>query len=370
MRTNSVKRFKKLYLHIGLGKTGTTSVQRDILANAKLLESEHGICYPTHFPHERHFHGNHSILLRALYSSHPDVRGRLAARGLASDEQVASYNKQTLACLEREFARSKADSLMLSAESVAHFYRPDMLALAQWLQGYADEIVVLACVRHPVHALSSEIQQRLNIGSVLEDLYARPPFYRFKSLFQRVQQAFGADSLRVYDFRDAVADQRGLTRVMFAQLGIELGEQFRPRPPSNASMSHEAALLISALNRSLPVMVEGARNPLRKANEVQRLAKIPGRKYTAPADVYQQVVEAMAPDLEWLHEHYGLALDASYPDPGVAYDSFSEESIEAIALEMAAYSRLRYGLLSPFIATYAGLRAAGSRCYRALGGRR
>ena len=285
-----MKRFRKLYLHIGLGKTGTTSVQRDILANAKLLESKHDIFYPTHFPHERHFHGNHSILLRALYSSHADVRARLVARGLESAEQLAAYNKQTLACLERGFAQTGAANLMLSAESVAHFYRPDMLELAQWLSGYADEIIVLACVRHPVHALSSEIQQRLNIGSVLEDLYAKPPFYRFKSLFQRVERAFGPDSLVVYDFSAAVADPRGLTRAMFAQLGIDLGEQFRPRPPSNTSMSHEAALLISALNHSLPVMVNGARNRLRKANEIQRLAKIPGRKSTAPAAVYEQVV--------------------------------------------------------------------------------
>ena len=365
-----MKRFKKLYLHIGLGKTGTTSVQRDILANARLLESEHGIFYPTQFPHERHFQGNHSILLRALYASHSDVRGRLAARGLESTDQLAAYNKQTLACLERGFARTDAHSLMLSAESVAHFYRPDMLELAQWLAGYADEVVVLACVRHPVHALSSEIQQRLNIGSVLEDLYQDPPFYRFKSLFQRVLRAFGEDALVVYDFSDAVADSRGLTRVMFAQLGIELGEQFRPRPPANTSMSHEAALLISALNRSLPVLVDGSRNPLRRANEIQRLARIPGRKYTAPVAVYEQVIEVMKPDLEWLQEHYGLTLDARYPDPGVAYDSFSPESIEALALEMAAYSRLRYRLVSPLISAYAGVRLMGSKCYRALGGGR
>lgn len=361
-----MKRFKKLYLHIGLGKTGTTSVQKDILANAALLESRHDIHYPTVFPHERHFEGNHSILLRTLYSTHPDVRKRLAALGMETEQFLANYNRQTLASLQRSFDKSSASCLMLSAESVAHFYRPDMLELAQWLNGLADEIIVIACVRHPVHALSSELQQRLNVGSVLEDLYEAPPFYRFKSLFQRVREAFGDDSLVLYDFATAVSDPRGLTRVMFDRIGIDVGEQFRPQPPANTSMSHEAALLISALNRSLPLLVDGVRNPLRKADEIQRISKIPGRKYTAPESVYQQVIESMKPDLAWLREHYGLHLDASYPDPGVAYDSFSAESIEAIALEIAALSRLRYRFIAPLIRVYATLRMAAGKTLRAM----
>jgi len=361
-----LKKFNKLYLHIGLGKTGTTSVQRDILANARVLESQHDIHYPRYFPHERHFEGNHSILLRALYSSHPDVRQRLAARGMETAEQLADYNRQTLSCLESSFRKTSANNLLLSAESVAHFYRPDMLELAEWLRGYAEEIVVVACVRHPVHALSSEIQQRLNIGSVLEDLYENPPFYRFKSLFQRVEKAFGNKALVVYDFAAAVADPRGLTRVMFEQLGFDVGEQFRPRPPSNTSMSHEAALLISALNRSLPLLVNGSRNPLRKADEIQRLANIPGRKYAAPAAIYEKVIESMKPDLDWLVQRYGLELDASYPVPGGDYYHFSEESIEAIALEIAEFARLRYGLMSPLISLYTRFRIIGGRLYRAL----
>ena len=46
------------------------------------------------------------------------------------------------------------------------------------------------------------------------------------------------------------------------------------------------------------------------------------------------------------------------------------EGIEALALEMAAYSRLRYGMMSPFISAYAQARVLGSKCFRALGGRR
>ncbi|KAA1189184.1 hypothetical protein F0M18_16040 [Pseudohalioglobus sediminis] len=365
-----MKRFKTLYLHIGLGKTGTTSVQRDILANAGLLESRYDIHYPTRFPHERHFQGNHSILLRALFSGHPDVRQRLAARGMESDEQLAAYNKRTRACLEQGFRKSKATNLLLSAESVAHFYRPDMLELAEWLRGYAEEVRVVACVRHPVHALSSEIQQRLNIGGVLEDLYQNPPFYRFKSLFQRVENAFGKGSLVVYDFAAAVAHPRGLTGAMFENMGVDVGDSFRPRPPSNTSMSHEAALLISALNRSLPVLVDGKRNPLRRADEIPRLSKIPGRKYTAPAEVYQQVTESMKPDVEWLREHYQLELAADCPTPDADYYSFSEESIEALALQIAEYSRMRYGLMSPLIAFYTRVRVVGGKVYRSLGGSR
>ena len=352
-----MKRFNTLFLHIGLGKTGTTSIQQDILARAVELESRHDIHYPTDFPHERHFRGNHSMLLRALFSSQENVRQRLAAKGLVSDESIDTYNKQTLQRLEKGFAASNASRLLLSAEGVGHFSREDMLKLAQWLQTYADNIKVVACLRHPAHALSSEIQQRLNIGDTLDALYQKPPAYPFKSLFTRVEQAFGEQALLVYDFADAVEHPHGVTGALFERLGVDALDLFDSKPAANTSMSHEAALLINALNVRRPVLVDGKPNPLRADNAAQKLMKIPGRKYTAPREVYQKVEARVERDLEWLRENHQLELRAGYSQSSLDHSSFSEESIEALALQMADLARFRYKILSPLRSLYLWSRA-------------
>ena len=344
-----MKRFKTLYLHIGLGKTGTTSVQRDILARAGELEARYDLHYPTDFPHERHFHGNHSMLLRALFSSQDNVRERLAAKGLVSDKSIQAYNKQTLERLEKGFAASKASQLLLSAEGVGHFSRQDMLALARWLQAYAEDIQVLACLRHPADALSSEIQQRLNIGDTLDMLYEKPPIYPFKSLFTRVEQSFGEGALLVYDFAEAVRHPRGVTGALFERIGSDAMELFDSKPAVNTSMSHEAALLINALNLRRPVLVDGKPNPLRADNAAQKIMKIPGRKYTAPREVYQKVEARVERDMKWLRNRHGVELRAQYPESPLEHNSFSAESIEALALalQMADLHRLRFKILSP-----------------------
>jgi hypothetical protein len=341
------KRFKRLYLHIGLGKTGSTSIQKDLLSKTRLLETKYNLHYPRNFSHELSFRGNHSILLRVLFSDFPDTRQRLVARGLKDEKSIEAYNQKTLTALEKSFRSSSAQNLMFSAEGVAHFRKDEMIKLAAWLDEIADEIKVVACLRHPVQALSSEIQQRLKIGDVLEDLYKRPPYYSFRPLLERVEIAFGRENIIAYSFADATKNDAGLVTELFSGIGIDTGNDFTKSPPYNTSMSHEAALLISALNRLHPVLLDGKRNPIRKVNDIQKLIKIPGRKYTAPRLVYERVMENIQPDVEWLKEKYGIDLSGEAAEQNRPYYSFTPESIDSIVLKISECSRIKYAILSP-----------------------
>ena len=89
------KRFKTTFLHIGLGKTGTTSIQADLLAEADVLESAYDLHFPRAFPPSRKFNGNHSFFLRALFQQDPETNARLAAHGLTTRALVEAYNKET-----------------------------------------------------------------------------------------------------------------------------------------------------------------------------------------------------------------------------------------------------------------------------------
>ena len=105
---SKARRFRSLYLHIGLGKTGGTSIQQDLLAGADLLESNYDQHLPRNFTHTRQHRGNHSMLLRSLFSDDPEVRKRLAAQGLSSTTAIEQYNQKTLSQLHAGFASSNA----------------------------------------------------------------------------------------------------------------------------------------------------------------------------------------------------------------------------------------------------------------------
>jgi hypothetical protein len=109
-----------------------------------------------------------------------------------------------------------------------------------------------------------------------------------------------------------------------------------PQKPkySNESMSHEAALLLSALNRAEPLLEGNKINKNRSPGDIQDFLNIPGEKYQAPREVYEILEREIVDDLTWLREQRGLDFDAVTINHRSEYRSFSEESIRSIALRL------------------------------------
>ncbi len=340
-------RFRRVFLHIGLGKTGSTSLQLQLLRSARKLESKCAVHYPCRFPHVSDFRGNHSPLLRGLFSADVPAQRLYATLGVRGEQAFEAFNANTLACFERGFAATHADTLLLSAEGIGHFNNKALADLARWLRSLAPQVQLAACIRHPLDALSSEIQQRLTLGAVLEDLYAQPPVYPLRRLFERLEQEFGEDSLLLYDFAAAAADPHGMAGALLRRLGMDPAVAGKPPAVANTSMSHEAALVLSRLNAQRPMLDEAGRSTARAPDDAYRLKRIGGEAYRAPAAVYDAVAARTAEDVAWLRARYGLALaepEVSASEAGPAYDP---RRVDKLVLQFGERARRRYYLTQP-----------------------
>ncbi len=277
------------------------------------------------------------MLLRAMFSESPRVRGRLSAIGLNSDTEIAQFNQENLAALEQGFATSQASKALFSAESVGHFAAEDLQGLATWTRSIAREVKLVACIRNPVHALPSEIQQRLRIGARLRNLYANPPHYKFRSLFSELERAFGPQNIIVYSYHQAATNEAGLAAALLQQLGLNVGEDIIQAETANTRMSLEATLLLSAFNDQVPAFINGKKNPARRGDEVQRLNQVPGSPYEAPAEVMESVRVLSREETEWLSDHYGLDLSCDLPGQAGSDGAFSEEALNSLALTVAGH---------------------------------
>lgn len=334
-------KFQTLYLHIGLGKTGTTAIQRQLMASADMLEPDFGIHYPRHFPDSTRFTGNHSTVLRALFCKYPPAKRRLSAVGLHTDGEIAQYNKANRAAMHRAFQATTASQLLLSAESVSHFTTEDLADLAAWGQSLAHEVKLVACVRNPVHALPSEIQQRLKIGAKLENLYDNPPFYRFQSLFEELEQFFGRENIIAYSFHRALENSAGLAAELLKQIGSEVVCTLGKHSPANSRISLEATLLLNAFNHQVPAFIEGRNNPQRTGKEVQRLIAVPGKRYEAPGSILHKVQTASKTDTDWLQSSYPI--DLSYHERDNSEDGnhlLIDKNLTDLALKIARGSNV------------------------------
>lgn len=342
---SSARRFDQIFLHIGLGKTGSSSLQAYFMQQATALERDYGIRYPDFSLVEPGFDGNHSRYLQLLFASPDDLGPVFALRGLDSDAARQRYRERAREAWDSALDTASAPRLLLSAESLGHNRREFLEALRDQLQLLSDRVTLIACVRHPYSALSSEIQQRVSAGAVLEDLFERPPYYALRPLFQRFSELFGRDSIRLYDFEWARHHIGGLEQAFLEVLGIALpGNPIRG--VQNASMSMKATLLLSSLNRQQPLIVGGRRNPLRSDDVQGRMASIPGDKFAAPVEVYTRLEEEIAPHLRWLRHHFGFEPamgDVQFAPDGVVWQS---AALDREARWRAAYWRARGRLVS------------------------
>lgn len=138
---------RHLILHIGHAKTGTTTLQRTLVASKEVL-SEKGVLHPNTAPHKH----NHRMLIPHLLQpsdqdmTHPDVE---TAQGLWHE-------------LVQEVDRKAPHTVVLSSEQLFRAWKPDqMAAMKDKLQTIASKITVIVYVREPAATVLSGYQQAL-----------------------------------------------------------------------------------------------------------------------------------------------------------------------------------------------------------------
>jgi hypothetical protein len=150
----------ELILHLGEGKTGTTSIQKFLSAHAsKLLDM--GIAYTTDEGVDNH------VCLAARLGVKVRVSGQeTAGLKIRCDELFQSIQQQV-----------KTNDLRAVILSVEHIFMLDPLVILDYLKRYFDigSIHVIAYIRDPVSQYVSRMQQRIKASFLIVQphLYAR-----------------------------------------------------------------------------------------------------------------------------------------------------------------------------------------------------
>jgi hypothetical protein len=336
-------RHQKIILHIGLPKTGTTTIQNVLHANRDFLLRREGALHPSLAP-------NQNTAFNTIFRDDPRKLKANKRAGFTTEE-IAARRKRFLNSLDAEISSSEWDTLLLSAEGVSNLLEPELLRLREWGEKYSSEWIVLVCVRHPVDWSRSVIQQRLKGGDTLQQLYEEPPTPKYRWKISRAISVFGQENVRVFDFEGAVKKEGGIVRAFAEQAGLNAssGEFLASRAVRyNESLSLEAAWILSSLNRQRPMFVDNVLAPRRsqRRDELFYLKRIEGRKFDVPDSVKEKIRSHSREDVAWLNETFGLELyrdvtdsaphahghqeDREEPPPPVR-QALSDPAVESIA---------------------------------------
>lgn len=142
---------KTLVLHIGMNKTGSTSIQES-LANY----NDKGSAY-LQVPHGG---ANHSLIYNTLFRDNPRTYYR-HARSKRDAFYIDNLQKKFTTDIESFLTTASAQTIISSGEDITRLSQSELKRLKRYFNGHFLKIQIFGYVRPPVSFMSSALQQRI-----------------------------------------------------------------------------------------------------------------------------------------------------------------------------------------------------------------
>ncbi len=314
-----------IYIHIGLHKTGTTSIQATFFKNRQKLLA-HGINY---LP----LGENHSVILYPLFISAPHRYRPNRLAGIDTIEKAAKKNAATERTLRRALQSNRCGSIVISGEDLSQLPRQGLRRLKDMLALHAARFRVIVYIRDPYSAVTSMFQQRLRRGQTAEEIIAVPPRPHYPRIGAAIE-VFGRENVDIRKFDPARLVDGDLIADFLAAIDAApaLARELDV-VRANVSLSHEATCLLHEINKHFREGKRGMPHRGRSADLPTWLAAIPGQPFRCPPELFVAAQPLIDEDLRWLRERLGEPVFAERSLPTeVAAPSWSKETLSAIAL--------------------------------------
>jgi hypothetical protein len=258
---------RRAIIHIGVEKTGTTSIQRFLAANRGPLKAL-GYCYPLSLALGNENHVKLCGLAQSQTPRYPTVYNMLRITG---PDGRREFDLRTRREFDDEIAQlpPSVHTLIFSNEHLhSNMLEPgETQNLHDIVSAYAREIKVLAYLRRQDELSVSLFSTRIkggeawkNVLPMIQGPEALPYYFDYEAILNNYASAFGESGIiaRVFERRrmlggDLVAD-------FLAACGIPYHDSLVRVPRQNESLSRAALYTLSLLNGAVPPWIQGKWN--------------------------------------------------------------------------------------------------------------
>lgn len=309
-----IKKYRQIILHVGLHKTGTTSIQNNA-HNLRDMLLEHDIYYPS-FVYNNIVKVNHSGPITALVCESPDRYGEQWRTGLGND--IDSLKRDYRAYFKGILENPKAETLVLSGETTSAFEIGHLQDLHKALTPHTEKLRVLAYIRDPLNSVASTLQQRIRGGSDQDrSQHIQKIAGVTRRRYKRLVEVF-PDSLEVVNFHEEVTHEAGLVGSFLIHCGLppEVANTLQ-FSTANPRVAMEAYKIMAAINHRYPSAssVPTDRHRHRQDNDLRSLSYLPGQPFRLENLEDPQVREAISEEAQWLEDNLKLRFPAQSESP-------------------------------------------------------
>ncbi len=294
------KRYKNIILHVGMHKTGSTSIQNNCQFQHHDLLLEHGIKYAS-FRCNGRLKANHSGPVSAALFDDPDTYGVEWRMNL--DTSAEQARREYREYFDDILANPQSDTLLLSGESFSIYRPPHLHLLREQLLQHTDRLRVVVYVRSPLGQIESMMQQRTRAGAAInpDSLLGLIP-----NRILVLKEVFGSE-LEPQNYDEAASSPLGLVGSFLKVCGVpEHILASLQYSVANTRCSLEAFWLMRAINQRYPNQLGSKPANGRSHNDLNPLYNLPGARFGlydfTESPEYASVIEEKA----WLEEALGF----------------------------------------------------------------
>jgi hypothetical protein len=286
------KNIKKVYLHVGMHKTGSSSIQNTIFKNPSLFDSK--------FYYPKSWGPNHYNFLGST------IDNKDTQNMLDNLEKYTDFLKEEMNAVACEYLVISSEFIVLLEEASLIYLKDYLLMLFP-----NAEFEILMYVRNTKDWTSSMYQERLKThGSSGEDIFdtlLKVISSLFKDRISKFVKIFGEDNVQVIQFEKACKNDFGLVGDFLHRIGVKgdilIGvEETRV----NESLSNHGADIIDFINKTYPQYINAKLAPVREQHDVMPIYKFGSKKFQLTYNQNEQVEKASFEDRQWLNEKYAI----------------------------------------------------------------
>jgi len=314
---------REALIHVGMPKTGTSSIQETFAANPCA-----NIRYAP-LPN-----ANHSLLSAICFERAPERNRPNKLLGLdrpAAFQRRRKMLRQLSKALNQQAHQSETSAILFSGERFSNAVKSDAGVhekMRDYLSRWCDSFRIFGYVRPLQSLLPSDFQQRIQVGRAAKlDLDWYYPNYRQK--FEKFDAVYGRDRVSLRKFSRADLLQGDVVLDFAQQISADLNPADVKN--TNQSLSLEGTAILFTMVRAGRIQDTNREVSEQNRKIIAALKNIKGRKLAFCSDQLVRVAEKNLSDIDWIEARIGARVFDPQPPKGVVIRR--EEELFEIAAE-------------------------------------
>lgn len=294
-----MQRNNTVILHIGIHKTGSSSIQSAIydVRNIRTLPLL-GFVIPQSLPR------NHSEFIQSAFSDRPDLYHTNISKAPAD---VLSYVEKLKSSLKQELREIKGQTVVISGEDGCILSQEGFGRLKKFFAdalGTDVKFKLVVYTRDPISYVQSAVQENVKGNGLTIDFatnwHIKESANRYKSLFDKCSKVFDEENLHFYSFENQTSFPNSLIKGFFDIIGVASDDLITTHSVNEGINSDIVALLSYFTEKKIEL----------RAKDFSYICSLPGNKYSFLNQAQKnEIIMLSQDDRTYLKEKYHIKYD-------------------------------------------------------------